>query len=1018
MTDNLTFYHNYVYQLYNCNAIGVNDNNSDDIIFYDSYNDNLYKSYSWSIKYKFIDDIINYYENNKTDHMIYNYINKSKIYVCGINMMFNTIKISDKKYVISDYDKYNIKKKIDKYIQPRTLIYNVKNVIYNPMLNNKCSYFNFRHFTITSLNSNILFITISSLNDDIINNEVYKFIIDDKIVDLYFDSSYGKTTFAFNIYNNIIEHNNYNFCIFQTNYTILLDIYEIYALSSILSYLPEIKYYYYDDNACVEYIKKNDFGYGYLDCYNRIIPTAYKSDLFRCLKLLNESGIYFDFKMMLLQNITKYIDTNVELFCRDLDNIGIYNEFMYTDKIKNPKLQNYLNKIMDNIKNENYGDNALSPTGPNILKLFINNPLCKFIVLSDIDLKSNEFGYITLNKNIIIKNVYNFIKHRNKYYLHANHYGSYWDNSLVYNNFNFYLENINIDYDIIIIVLSVNINNIIENSIKNQKNIKRYIKINNIEELKELKDIKDDTKILLICNPINEYLIDTLNTFLYCYELYQPYFCWNVGNNKDKEVIFNDNTNFISTNTFEMLFEYKDIDNIFFNNVNNLYNCQITKNIYKNIYSDVVVLVNSNKIFNISNSKKCIITNKKQRHIIKNLNNIIYNPDDNINETWYIKVNILLTYLSKNVFLLTIYSTEIFDCNIVKICLRINDQKIIYNLNFNCNTINKKTFLIYTNTEIELINNEPIYDYSIFQTYKNNNIEVEKYYTICSILSYIPNVEYIYYDDIDAVEYLKSINNELVNYYNNLVPGAYKSDLFRAIRLFYDKGIYFDCKHILLGPLLKYFKNEKQYYCNDIEDSTYNGFLFYNSNDLVFLKYINNVLDNLYNKEYGINQLDITSCRVLFKYYNIIVNPNLFLLKHFHHVVSNEFCIGFLYLIENNLKIIQTGYSLNYYTQEYFKNHYNKLWIDRKVYNNIKLDYIQLNSCKNNICIEEHSNEDYLNNNEIQEICDDIIIDDSIIDDSNTPELDDRYILESLNPKVLDFLKKYIDKTVKELIKK
>ena len=986
MNSKLTFYHNYVYQLYNCDAIGIKNNiDMSDIIFYDLYDDIFYKKNSWSIKYKHINDLINYYKNTQykcSDNILYfNYICDKNIYTCGINFNFSTHidNLLNKKKIYPIYEK-NIKtdEKTEKYIDfcinKRNLIFNTENIIYDPETNINNKYFNYRHLSVTSVNKNWVLITISALDENIINNESYILNYNKSPYKIILNTPFKKTTYCFKFKNELITHKNYNISIFQTKSKNLCNIYDIYSLSSILTYFPDIKYFFYDDLQCIDYLKMEQNSI-YIDNYNKVNPGAYKSDLFRCLKLYNDGGIYIDFKMMLLCNINKYINENSELFCRDYDKIGIYNAFMYTNKKKNNKFFTYLNKILKNIDDECYGINALAPTGPRLLGDVVNKPLCNFKMLSSYT-DTNLFGYIELDNKIIIKNVFNHDINASVYKKdNSIHYSIYWDNSLVYSFFNFYLgkniklqknnngrinttEHINyqkndyINEKIYIVVYSNKVIDIIEESLINQL-IKpdNYFLINNIDEIKQF-NFNNNDKIFFVYNPINEYFPDTIATFLYCYQLYNPCFCWNIGNNNNKTIIFDDYCDFITDgNSFEILFEYKNIEKIF-NNTAQLYNCQILKNIYRNKN-----LTDHNKndlLLNIQNSRRYEISNKNKRDLIKNIDNIEYFAEDNENFEWFMKVNFLLTYLSENNFLVTVYCTEEFNCSLIEVYFRINGEKKLYEYNFDCNYINKKTFI--HNEKIKII---PIihknYNYCVFQTAKTIEMSIEKYYSICSILVYLPDINYIFYDDDMALEYLKEKNNKLPDYYNKLIPGAYKSDLFRAMKLYFDNGIYFDCKHILIKPLFKYFFNENQYYCQDCEEGTYNGFMFNNINkNKEFGNYINNILSNIYNNSYGTNAIDITSCLVLNKYFNITKTPNIILLKHTHYEKNAEFAIGFLSDRIKDIKLIQTGYSLKYYMDGTYTNHYNKLWNDKNVYDDeIILDCLKIYKDK---CIEFNNN--------------------------------------------------------------
>jgi hypothetical protein len=58
---------------------------------------------------------------------------------------------------------------------------------------------------------------------------------------------------------------------------------------------PEFTHYLFDDADCREFIAAN-FDYSVLDAFDRLIPGAYKADLWRYCVLYVRGGIYLDIK--------------------------------------------------------------------------------------------------------------------------------------------------------------------------------------------------------------------------------------------------------------------------------------------------------------------------------------------------------------------------------------------------------------------------------------------------------------------------------------------------------------------------------------------------------------------------------------------------------------------------------------------------------------------------------------------------------------------------------------------------
>ena len=133
---------------------------------------------------------------------------------------------------------------------------------------------------------------------------------------------------------------------------------------------PEFKFVLYDDNDCREFIKKN-FDAEVLYAYDKLIPGAYKADLWRYCILYINGGIYMDIKFHCVNGFKFISLTEKEHFPTDVKiseypsehNKAVYNGFMVSLP-KNQRLLNAINQVVKNVKNNYYGNSPLDPTGP------------------------------------------------------------------------------------------------------------------------------------------------------------------------------------------------------------------------------------------------------------------------------------------------------------------------------------------------------------------------------------------------------------------------------------------------------------------------------------------------------------------------------------------------------------------------------------------------------------------------------------------------------------------------------
>ena len=192
---------------------------------------------------------------------------------------------------------------------------------------------------------------------------------------------------------------------------------------------PRFNHHLFDDNDCREFIRTH-FKPDVLDAYDRLIPGAYKADLWRYCILFIKGGIYLDIKYRPLNGF-KFINlTESEHFVYDTNGIDIYNALMVCLP-GNQILFQAIRRIVENVKNKFYGTSFLEPTGPKLLTNFIsaNNTI--------VDLKHKE-----LNNNInyriiyfhdipILKSYNGHAAERDKY-SRKKHYSILWHERRVY----------------------------------------------------------------------------------------------------------------------------------------------------------------------------------------------------------------------------------------------------------------------------------------------------------------------------------------------------------------------------------------------------------------------------------------------------------------------------------------------------------------------------------------------------------------------------------------------------------
>jgi len=131
-------------------------------------------------------------------------------------------------------------------------------------------------------------------------------------------------------------------------------------------------YFLFDNNDCIDFIKKH-FDEKVYNAYSRIIPGAFKADLWRYCVLYIYGGIYVDIDTVCLGKVDSFLNEDIE-FMTPIDlnncpNIGTHNLFnCFIASIPNhPILLNCINRIVYNVENNIVPFSNLDFTGPGIL---------------------------------------------------------------------------------------------------------------------------------------------------------------------------------------------------------------------------------------------------------------------------------------------------------------------------------------------------------------------------------------------------------------------------------------------------------------------------------------------------------------------------------------------------------------------------------------------------------------------------------------------------------------------------
>jgi mannosyltransferase OCH1-like enzyme len=216
---------------------------------------------------------------------------------------------------------------------------------------------------------------------------------------------------------------------------------------------------------------------------------------------------------------------------------------------------------------------------------------------------------------------------------------------------------------------------------------------------------------------------------------------------------------------------------------------------------------------------------------------------------------------------------------------------------------------------------------NIFMTWDNKDMPINMKKSVEMVMSKNSEFNFYIYDDEDCRNFLKKyFISDIVNAFDNLIPGAFKADLWRYCVLYYYGGIYQDIKFQPVGNFNYISLLDKEYFVRDIKTSgsgIYNAFMVCKARNEILFKCIKQIIENVKNKFYGSSSLEPTGPLLMKKFFIKKEIDNLELYN------KSLFISG---ICKDNKKILDfyKGYRIE--QKKSSKPHYSYLYKIKKIY--------------------------------------------------------------------------------------
>jgi mannosyltransferase OCH1-like enzyme len=159
----------------------------------------------------------------------------------------------------------------------------------------------------------------------------------------------------------------------------------------------------------------------------------------------------------------------------------------------------------------------------------------------------------------------------------------------------------------------------------------------------------------------------------------------------------------------------------------------------------------------------------------------------------------------------------------------------------------------------------------LFQTWHTKDLPTDMKKAVDLVQSANPEFQHFLFDDADCRSFIEEhFDKPVVEAFDTLIPGAFKSDLWRYCVLYIQGGIYLDIKYIPVNGFKFITMTDKEYFVKERNkiNCLYTGLMVCKPRNEILFKAIQQIVENVTQRFYGKNSLDITGPTMLVHFFS------------------------------------------------------------------------------------------------------------------------------------------------------
>lgn len=202
-----------------------------------------------------------------------------------------------------------------------------------------------------------------------------------------------------------------------------------------------------------------------------------------------------------------------------------------------------------------------------------------------------------------------------------------------------------------------------------------------------------------------------------------------------------------------------------------------------------------------------------------------------------------------------------------------------------------------------------------------------------------PEYTFTIFDDNECRDFISNnFDSSILKAYDDIIPAAFKADLWRYCYLYINGGVYLDIKTVCAKPLNYILHNKEILLIRDINsDWIYNGIIGVPSKHPLIKIALDESVKMIQTRNYGTHILDITGPRLFARAFNIWLSRDINT-PIYSNILEDKISWGTIddlyhnYIRNNNGQTIFYRYFSEYYKSVNVGKRYHNAWNERKVF--------------------------------------------------------------------------------------